>query len=102
MFLIFVRPLTNRRALAITGCFLVALLSKEQGMLLPLLLLLLALCLGLRSKVQPRVIQTASESQLLNYANLSTTRRDESQRRAWLLLTLLLCWALAGYIVLRR
>lgn len=33
------RPLTIRRALAVTGCFLFAALSKEQGILLPFILL---------------------------------------------------------------
>src|SRR5436190_21909944 len=36
-------PMTAWRALGIFGCFIFALLSKEQGMLLPALLLLLAL-----------------------------------------------------------
>ena len=37
------RPLTGPRALAAWACFVVALLSKEQGMLLPLLMAALAL-----------------------------------------------------------
>jgi len=56
----------------------------------------------LRPGQPTRDMQSPTASQPLDYANLSTTRRDESQRRAWLLLTLLLCWALAGYIVLRE
>ncbi len=67
------RPMTIPRAIAITACFLFALLSKEQGMLVPLLLLMLALCM----RWQPR-------------------------GNAWLVLTLLLCWGLAGYIVMRE
>src|SRR5438477_12841022 len=35
------RPMTTGRALAIVGCFMLSLLSKEQGMLVPLLLLFL-------------------------------------------------------------
>jgi hypothetical protein len=38
---LFLRPLTIPRAVAIWGCFVLALLSKEQGMLLPALLLML-------------------------------------------------------------
>ena len=37
------RRLTAGRVLAIWGCLVLALLSKEQGMLLPLLLLLLSM-----------------------------------------------------------
>jgi hypothetical protein len=35
------RPMSTGRAMAVFGCFLVALLSKEQGLLLPLMLLAL-------------------------------------------------------------
>lgn len=36
---LFLRPLTPRRALGIWACFVLAMLSKEQGILLPLLLI---------------------------------------------------------------
>ena len=50
---LFMKPLTPARALAITGCFLVALLSKEQGMLTPLLVLILSMCRQWRRAVLP-------------------------------------------------
>jgi len=36
---LFLKPMTIARALAVWGCFVLSLLSKEQGMLTPLLLL---------------------------------------------------------------
>ncbi|MGH7179034.1 MAG: glycosyltransferase family 39 protein [Tepidisphaeraceae bacterium] len=68
------RTMTHPRALAIFGCFILAALSKEQGMLLPLLILILAL----------------------------TQRRGMPDRGPLLTLTLLLTWSLAGIIVLRE
>ncbi len=67
-------PMTTGRAFAITGCFVMAVLSKEQGMLAPLLILLLCLSLW--------------------------ERRPE--RRASLVLIILLTWSLAAYIVFRE
>jgi hypothetical protein len=48
------RPLTGGRAISIALCFLGALLSKEQGMLFPLLLALLALFRAPRRAVSQR------------------------------------------------
>jgi hypothetical protein len=83
------RPLTVRRALGIFGCFLLALLSKEQGMLLPLLLLLLGVVVYRRP--------TAPDEDLGAPPVFSP-----AERRAVLLLAMALCWALAGYIVFRE
>lgn len=69
------RPLTIRRVLAITGCFLVALLSKEQGILLPLMLLMAALFVA---------------------------RPTRQERPALLWLAALVCWILAGYLLYRE
>lgn len=73
------RPLTAPRAMAVYGCFVVALLSKEQGMLLPLLM---ALLVFLPSRYLP-------------------LRLSDPQRRTLLLLAFAVCVTLAGYIVYR-
>jgi hypothetical protein len=76
---LFLKPLTTARTLGIAGCFLLALGSKEQGMLTPLLILLLWLC------------------------RLAPPSADGARRnRAGILLILLLTWPLAGYIVFRE
>jgi len=67
--------LTHRRVLAIFGCFLFALLSKEQGMLLPLVMLL---------------------------AGALLCRFEASERPPIKILLILICFTLAGYIVLRE
>lgn len=75
-----VKPLTRTRAIAITACFLLALLSKEQGMLLPLLL-------------------------LVYWAARRMQRADApspADRNGLLLLMLFLCWLLAGYLLWRE
>jgi hypothetical protein len=71
------RPLTMRRALAIGACALAAMLSKEQGMLLPFLLLALAWFTRFKP-ASPR------------------------EKRSLQLLTLILCWSVAALIVLRE
>jgi hypothetical protein len=76
--ILFLRPITPRRAVAIVGCFVLSLLSKEQGMLLPLLLLILWF---LQRRFQPREPDTKQGMQVLILA---------------------LCWGLAGYIVWRE
>ncbi len=78
---LFMKPLTVPRALAITGCFILAVGSKEQGMLTPLLILLLALT------------QTPSPG---------TPGERKRDRNATLLLIILLTWSLSGYIVFRE
>jgi hypothetical protein len=80
---LFMRPLTPWRAVAITVCFLIAVLSKEQGMLVPLLLLVVALARRL-------MIGSMADPFPARY------------RSGRLLLILLLCWLLAGYIVWRE
>jgi hypothetical protein len=51
--LLYLRPLTIARASAIVGCFIFALLSKEQGMLLPILLLILDRAMRWHSPPEP-------------------------------------------------
>src|SRR5450432_3413336 len=76
--ILFLKPMTRWRALSITGCFLLALLSKEQGMLLPLLLL------------------------ILWFTQRKNISLSPTNRNGILLLMMLLCWLLAGYIVWRE
>lgn len=78
------RPLTGRRVLAIWLCSVAAMLSKEQGMLLPFLLL------ALHWLVRRRETRLVEFDQLL------------IERRAMRLLTLAMCWSLAALIVLRE
>jgi hypothetical protein len=72
------RPITSARAIAVVGCLAIAIFSKEQGMLIPLLMLLLPLCLGVDRP------------------------RSERERRAVMLLVLMVCWFTAAYIVIRE
>lgn len=71
-------PMTGRRALGVWGCMVGAVLSKEQGMLLPAMLLA---CLPVRR---------------------ATLGRPEVERPAMRGLVLLLCWSLAAYVVFRE
>jgi protein O-mannosyl-transferase len=71
------RPMTSLRAISIFFCFLLALLTKEQGMLLPLLLLVLWICIG------PRTL-------------------GEKDHKAMQLLSVLLCFSLSAYIIIRE
>jgi hypothetical protein len=72
------RPITLRRALAIVGCLAFAIFSKEQGMLLPLLMLFVPLALGVKRP------------------------SDERERISFLILLLMVCWFTATYIVFRE
>ncbi len=71
------RPMTSLRAIAIFFCFVLALLTKEQGMLLPLLLLVLWMCVG------PRTL-------------------GQKDHKAMQLLSVLLCFSLSAYIIIRE
>lgn len=73
------RPLTGPRALAVWACFVVALLSKEQGMLLPLLM-------------APLVLFQVGRP----------VRVAEREKRVLQLLLFAVCVALAAYIVFRE
>jgi hypothetical protein len=75
------RPLTTRRAAAISACSIGAMLSKEQGMLMPFMLLALAYC-------RP------------DDANPSAQTPPEKQARQWLILGAI--WPLAALIIVRE
>jgi hypothetical protein len=81
MILFLGHPMTFRRAWAIAGLSLVAMLSKEQGLLTPLLL---AILIPIRR----------------NQNNLS--QPDPAERHPMQLLVGLLIWSLAGLIILRE
>ncbi|MBV8780299.1 MAG: hypothetical protein JO353_02775 [Phycisphaerae bacterium] len=72
------RPMTIGRVLAAIGLLVLAIGSKEQGFLLPVLAGLMALCLGIRRPA------------------------SERERRAMLWLIVLGCWTTAGLIVYRE
>jgi hypothetical protein len=72
------RPLTNRRAWGIFGCFVVAVLSKEQGLLLPMMLIAVWL------------VRRAS----------GATNPDERKPRT--LLFLLIVFTFSGYVIYRE
>ncbi len=72
------RPLSRKRVAGIVGCFILAVLTKEQGMLVPLLILI--------------------------WAVLRSPRRaiDQQEMAAIRLLIISLCWSLAIYIAWRE
>jgi hypothetical protein len=76
------RPMTIARALAIWGCCVAAVLSKEQGLLMPLLMLILEL--------------------LRRRSWLPASATPSSGERGMTLLVVLICWSFAGYIVFRE
>jgi hypothetical protein len=80
MILFWHRPITSGRALAIYAISVVAILSKEQGMLIPVLLLALEWLRRRRGGVAPA----------------------GPERQAMLLLTALLIWTIGGLIFLRE
>jgi hypothetical protein len=93
------KPLTITRALSIVGCFIVALLSKEQGMLTPLLLAVLYLCTRASRPTTALTSDSAADgAPILDYSRGSS----DPVRRAALILVFLLCATLAAYIVWRE
>lgn len=100
-----IAPRSYGRALAIWGCFLLALLSKEQGMLVPLLILL---AIPLRPRGALAIPETQSALSIeenpaepLSYAQQDTPAPRRLSGPAMLLLLLLL-WTLTGYLVFRE
>ncbi|MBC8109224.1 MAG: hypothetical protein H7Z14_21740 [Anaerolineae bacterium] len=92
------RPLTTARVFAIFGCLALSILSKEQGMLLPPMLLAMALLTRQESNRAEHGDQVHTPGATLSYATRSTRRIS----RPALLLTILVCWSVAGYIVFRE
>ncbi len=104
--LILSRPLTLRRAVAIWACVVFSLLSKEQGMLLPLALLF-AWLLQRRSVQEIEITRekargSEGEAVVLGYRDPSTPAVTHPERNPALILILLIAWTVAGYIVFRE
>lgn len=81
--------LTIRRVLAIFVCCVISLLSKEQGLLLPLVLLLFGVC-G----------RTTIVGRWPRLADFRLAGRRSGRAVQWL--ALLLCWTWAGYLIFRE
>ena len=103
--ILFFRPLTNVRVVAIVGCMIFAILSKEQGLLLPLMLLA---ALPARREAgtdspdpSPGDVSGSTEPAPLSYAHPGTPQARRFRGPA-LLLVLLTCWTLAAYIIFRE
>ncbi len=93
------RPLTTERVLAIFGCVVLSILSKEQGMLLPAMLLALALLIRDRTRSVEQLVPDHAPGDTLTYAPARRSTRISAQA---MLLALLVCWSVAGYIVFRE
>jgi protein O-mannosyl-transferase len=91
------RPLTIARTVAIWCCFVIALLSKEQGMLVPAVLLAAWF-------IRPGVTREGEAPAEPSRGELVSAGASPSQieRIATLILILLLAWTLPGYIVFRE
>jgi len=80
IWLVLHRPLTGGRAAGIVGCFLLALFSKEQGMLVPFVV--------------------GAAWWVWRWKDSTPLQPGEKKRVQWLATGL--CWMLAGYIVARE
>ncbi len=95
------RPMTGAKVLGIVGCFLLALLSKELGILFPLLLFMLMLCRRF-AKPQAAAEAASDPAGVLAYADPDVASPDLAERRATTWLIVAMCWLLAGYIIIRE
>ncbi len=93
MLLVLHRKMTTARAFAVTGCFLFAAMSKEQGTLLPVILLGWLILQNLF-----RTVETACGSEDV----LQSRRWRSSENSAALLLTALLAGSLAVFVSYRN
>ena len=96
---LFLRPLTTSRTIGIWLCFVFALLSKEQGLLLPLLLLA---AIPLRRIAIAPVLTSNDALENAGVQDDSHQLRRSPERQGRLTLVLLLLWSLAGYIFFRE
>ena len=102
--ILFFRRLTSARVIAICACMLFAILSKEQAMLLPLMLLAV---IPVRRQVQldPLTELPAADDRdgvsPLPYARPATPQARRLSGPP-VLLFLLICWILAGYLIFRE
>jgi hypothetical protein len=89
LILLLKRPLTGARVVTIIACFLLAILSKELGILFPLLVFALLLC---RRFAKPAAVVESRPEQagVLAYAEPAVRSPDLAERRAltWLIVSL--------------
>jgi hypothetical protein len=116
------RPMTWGRALGIVGCCALATLSKEQGLLAPLMLVVMAYCSRLgalradqgvaaelidRSPVpcyptRRKRAEISAVDRLIAFITPGSDLPTQSERGPTLLMLLLICWGYAGYILFRN
>jgi hypothetical protein len=103
------RPMTWARALAIVGCCALATLSKEQGLLAPVMLVVMAYCSRLgerRAKegdaAEIRGVVTSVVDRLIAYMTPGSEAPTAAERGPVVLMVLLICWGYAGYILFRN
>jgi len=118
------RPMTWPRALAIVGCCALATLSKEQGLLAPVMLVVMAYCSRLgerRAKEgaateitdpspdpakttggQGKGVVTSAVDRLIAYMTPGSEGPTAAERGPVVLMLLLICWGYAGYILFRN
>jgi hypothetical protein len=99
MLLLLRRSMTIWRVFGIFICFVFALLSKEQGMLLPALLLCLTSCI--RWRAQSPALQGWGNGSAQPPPALKG-QASHRERQSWQWLIVLLCFGLGGYIVVRE
>lgn len=103
------RPMTWGRALGIFGCCALATLSKEQGLLAPLMLLVTAYCsrLGAATAQLSPARQAGTDRQnfvdrVIQFMSIGHAPAKQAGRGPMLLMLLLICWGYAGYILFRN
>jgi hypothetical protein len=101
LILVLKRPMTGPRVLAIVACYLFAMLTKEMGILFPVLIFALMLCRRL-ARPQPVIETSREQAGVLPYAEPAVRSSEVAERRAMTWLVVLLCWILAGYIIIRE
>jgi hypothetical protein len=92
------RPMTTRRAIGVFALFLVALLSKEQGMLVPLLMVLMVTLTRWGGVTKPQ----AGDAGVPGGEGRGQVVARDAERKPYQILTLLVTFTCAGYIVFRE
>lgn len=100
------RPMRPARAAAIWGCMVGAILTKEPGMLVPVLLLAWVPFRRVRGCPSPELVTPgeglAEGSAQIPYADTQTPMPPDIEKRGNQALIILLCWTLAAYIAFRE
>lgn len=95
-------PLTSRRALAIVACVAAALLAKEHGLVLPLILLLLWLLRVRLPHVATAIARPATPNADRTIAYAQGPRQRHTLPTAWAILLVGICASVALYIIARE